>query len=350
MKTYFTAALMILLLFSCVRLPDPEPELPATFLSSDGVFIINEGNFRLGNGALSFLSYDSVKIFNDIFGKINNRILGDVPNSMAYNGDNAYILVNNSGKIEVVERNTMVSVETIDGLNSPRQIAFTDNSKAYVTSMYSDSLTIIDLFDNSISGYINIRRSSESIVVVGQRAFVSEWVGGSEVMVINTLNNRVVDSIEVGAEPESMVVDRFNMVWVLCNGGWLRNNYAELVGINSTSFDIQKRLTFSDKLLSPTSLQINGRGDTLYYLESGVKSLSVYDSALPASPVVPETGGHYFYKLGIDPVSSHIFVTDAIDYQQKGLILRYNSGGLFLSQYQTDILPGQMLFKYKQTE
>jgi DNA-binding beta-propeller fold protein YncE len=202
------------------------------------------------------------------------------------------------------------------------------------------------LIDNSISGYINIRRSSESIVVVGQRAFVSEWVGGSEVMVINTLNNRVVDSIEVGPEPESMVVDRNNMVWVLCNGGWLRNNYAELISINSISYDIQKRLIFSDKLLSPTSLQINGRGDSLYYLERGVKSLSVNDAALPVSTLVPETGGHYFYKLGIDPVNSHIFVTDAIDYQQKGLILQYNSGGILQSQYQTDILPGQMLFKY----
>ncbi len=350
MRTYFTAALMILLLFSCVRLPDPEPELPATFLSSDGVFIINEGNFRLGNGALSFYSYDSTKIYNDVFGKINNRILGDVPNSMAFNGSNAYIVVNNSGKIEIVERSTMLSVETIDGLNSPRQIAFADNSKAYVTSMYSDSLTIIDLNDNTISGFINIRRTSESILVVGQRAFVSEWVGGSDVMVINTLNNRVVDSIKVAPEPESMVVDRHNMVWVLCNGGWLRNNYAELIGINSATYVIQKRIIFPDKFASPTSLQINGRGDSLFYLESGVKSLSVYDAALPVNPVVPETGGHYFYKLGIDPVSSHIFVTDAIDYQQKGLILHYNSGGTFLSQYQTDILPGQMLFKNKQTE
>jgi YVTN family beta-propeller protein len=206
-------------------------------------------------------------------------------------------------------------------------------------------LTIIDLYDNSIAGFINLRRTSESIVIVGQRAFVSEWVGGNEVMVINTLNNKVVDSIEVGAEPESMVVDRFNMVWVLCNGGWLRNNFAELVGIDSASYDIQKRLLFPDKLMSPSSLQINGRGDTLYYLESGVKSISVYDTTLPLSPVVPETGGHYFYKLGIDPVNSHIFVTDAIDYQQKGLLLQYSSEGSFLSQFQTDILPGQMLFK-----
>ena len=61
--------------------------------------------------------------------------------------------------------------------------------------MYSDSLVIINLNDNSVAGYINLRRSSESIVVSGDKAFAANWVGGSEVMVINTANDQVVDSI-----------------------------------------------------------------------------------------------------------------------------------------------------------
>ena len=60
-------------------------------------------------------------------------------------------------------------------------------TKAYVTSMYSDSVAIINLNDNTISGYINLRRSSESIVIAGNNAYISNWIGGNEIMVINTL-------------------------------------------------------------------------------------------------------------------------------------------------------------------
>ena len=156
---------------------------------------------------------------------VNGRPLGDVPNSMEIFGDKAYIVVNNSGKIEVIKKSNLESVKTITGLISPRNIGFVSSSKAYVTSMYSDSLIIINLTDNSISGYIDLRRSSESIVIAGDKAFVANWVGGNEVMVIDNTTDEVVDSIEVGIEPESMVFDRNNMLWVLCNGGWMQGKF-----------------------------------------------------------------------------------------------------------------------------
>ncbi len=104
---------------------------------------------------------------------------------LKYHGDLAYVVVNNSGKIEVIRKSSLGSVKTIAGLISPRNIGFVNSSKAYVTSMYSDSLIIIDLFNNSIAGYINLRRSSESIVIVGDKAYASNWVGGHEIMVID---------------------------------------------------------------------------------------------------------------------------------------------------------------------
>ncbi len=205
MKTFFACTCLFLSLSSCIRLSDlPSEIIPPSILNGNGVFIINEGNFRLGNGSLSFYSYDSVKIINDIFSKVNNRILGDVPNSMKIFGNYAYIIVNNSGKIEVVDKNTFKSVKTITGLVSPRNIAFVDSRKAYVTSMYSDSIAIIDLNENSISGFINIRRTSDAIEVTGQKAFVAEWIGGKEVMVINTVNNKVIDSTEVGMQNQKV--------------------------------------------------------------------------------------------------------------------------------------------------
>ena len=66
------------------------------------------------------------------FLKCNGRPLGDVPNSMIINGYLAYIVVNNSGKIEVINRNSLESVATINGLISPRNMAVVNDNKAYV--------------------------------------------------------------------------------------------------------------------------------------------------------------------------------------------------------------------------
>jgi YVTN family beta-propeller protein len=342
MKVFISQVSLVLLLFSCTKISDPP--LPVSFLDSDGVYLINEGNFTWGNGSLSFYSYDSSRIYNDIFRKVNERALGDVPNSMNIFGEIAYIIVNNSGKIEVVNKNTMESVKTIPGLISPRNIGFINTRSAYVTSMYSDSVVIISLVDYSITGYINIRRKSESVIIVGQKAFISEWIGGNELMVINTLTNKVIDSVKVGIEPESMIVDRNNVLWVLCNGGWTRSNYAELVSLNTQTYAIQKKFIFPSKLDSPTCLQINGRGDTLFYIEKGVRSLSIDAQNLPTSPLISETD-HLFNKIGINPVNSDIFISDAVDYKQRGFLLHYDHDGKYLSKYQTDIIPGQMYFK-----
>ena len=210
--------------------------------------------------------------------------------------------------------------------------------------MYSDSLTIIRLDDNSVSGYINLGRSSESIVTAGNNAFVANWVGGSKVMVINIADDQLVDSIEVGIEPESMVIDKNNMLWVLCTGGWTKENFAELDGINTTTDEIEKRLVFPAKQQSPGCLRIDGNGETLYYLESGVKRLDITASELPTEPFIRESG-HYFYKLGINPSNDDIFVTDAIDYQQKGYLFYYKSDGTLVSSQLADIIPGLMCFK-----
>ncbi|OFY65611.1 MAG: hypothetical protein A2V64_13775 [Bacteroidetes bacterium RBG_13_43_22] len=348
MKRLLIFLIAVLFICSCEkRLDGPGQQDPEeSFISGDGVFIINEGNYTWGNGTVSYYSYDSSKIHNDVFQKANERPLGDVPNSMALYGEFGYIVVNNSGKIEVVKKNSLKSVATITGLISPRNIAIIDHSKAYVSSLYSDSITILDLENNKISGYINIRRTSESIVTTGMKAFVSSWYGGDEVVVINTAIDKMTDSIKVGREPESMVIDNKYVLWVLCNGGWARKYYAELTGINTQSYEIMKRHVFPSILDSPTSLSINGDGNTLFYLQKGIKRMDIGASGVPAEPFIEERE-RIFYKLGINPVNGDIFVTDAVDYQHNGMVLIYNSKGDSLNSYNAGIIPGSLCFKVR---
>jgi YVTN family beta-propeller protein len=313
------------------------------YLKGNGAFIINEGNFTWGNGSLSFYSTDSAKIYNDIFFNLNERPLGDVPNSMTIYKDNAYIVVNNSGKIEVVEKNSVKSTGTITGLISPRIIKVVSDKKAYVTSLYSDSVAIVNLSDNTVTDYINIRRSSEAIELSGNKAFIANWSGGNEIVVINTLTNKVVDSIIVAKEPESMVTDKNGKLWVLCTGGYQNKEFPELIRINTAANEIEKRFVLGDKFVFPSNLQINGQKDILFWLDNGIKKMGIYENVLPASVFIPHKR-NYFYKMGVDPVSGEIFVTDAGDYRHNGFVFRYNLTGAAVDSVTAGIIPGSFCF------
>ncbi len=341
----FLIFLTVALLSSCIKESGPVVTgLERAYLTGNGVFIMNEGNFRSGNGSLSFFSYDSMKIYNNIFREANDRPLGDVPYSMGINGKTAFILVNNSDKIEVANLNDMKSVTTIEKIVSPRYISFINSQKAYVTSLYSDSIRVIDLQSNIATGYVPLENTSESIVASSSTAYAANWTGGSKIFVINTLTDKVTDSIEVGIEPESMVVDRNNTLWVLCNGGWKRENYAELVAINTSTNKISKKYTFPSLSDSPTCLQIDGSGQFLYYLHDGVRRMDIGSETLPATSFIPQAG-YFFYRLGVNPFNNEVFVTDARDYLQKGIVLRYSPEGSFLSLLEADVIPGNMFFK-----
>jgi hypothetical protein len=52
----------------------------------------------------------------------------------------------------------------------------------------------------------------------------------------------------------------------------------------------------------------------------------------------------YYYNLGINPVNGDIFATDAIDYQQKGRLVMFDSKGVLRSEMLADIIPAKLYF------
>jgi YVTN family beta-propeller protein len=345
MKAPLLSILLIILagLGSCslFDLDNNQGGIDYSYLQDDGIFLVNEGNFMSGNGSLSFYCTESSTIHNDLFEEINGRPLGDIPNSITLNGDLVYIVVNNSGKIEVTERSTLRSVETIRDLDSPRNILVVSVNKAYVTSLWSKRITIIDLTNYSVSGYIDIRRSSEAICMVRNKVYVSCWASGNEIMVLDPSTNKVTDSIMVGNEPESMAVDKNQRLWVLCSGGFSGQNYPRLLTINTLTDEAEKIFQFPSRSNSPASLCINTSGDTLYYIERGLRRMSILDTELPAAYFVPASG-RIFYKLSPDRENGGIFATNAMDYQQKGFLMRINSKGEIIDSVRAGIIPASL--------
>jgi len=336
-----------ILFVSCISCSIPDDENNSTvsgFTATEGIFIVNEGNFMTGNGSLSFYSKESVKIYNDLFISVNKRPLGDVPNSLGIFDDKIFIVVNNSGKIEVTESNSLKSLATITGIVSPRFILFINNKKAYVSSLYSTKLAIINPSDYTITGSINIRRTSEAMIRQEEKVFVSCWSGGDEIIVINTATDRILDSLKVAHEPESMVIDKYGRLWVLCSGSYTGEYFPELVLINTSTLKIEKRFQFGSKQLYPYCIRINPAGDTIYYIEKSIWRMPVTSSALPDIPFV-NASGRRFYKIGTDPSDGRLYATNALDYQQRGYLLIISREGIVKDSVRTGIIPGFMLFK-----
>lgn len=340
---HFHFIIVLIFLIACERI-DPGPVITdpdSSMLSGTGFFIMNEGNFTRGNGSLSFFSIDSSRISNDIFFGANNRGPGDIPFSMHIQGDTGYLVVNNSGKIEMINVRTSKSIRTLTGLISPRYLGGVRNGTAYLSSLYSDSLIIIDMKELKISGYIDLGRKSEMIISAGNKAYVASWSGDKTVTVIDALNDIIMSTITVVSEPESMVLDRHGKLWVLCSGGYMKDEIAALISIDTATNNTISEMAFPQSAY-PTSLQTNHSGDTLYFVNNGIYRMSVNESEIPLTPFIP-ADGRLFYRVGPHLQNGDIFVTDANDYQRKGFLLRYDSNGNLKQSLDAGIIPGNMV-------
>ena len=68
---------------------------------------------------------------------------------------------------------------------------------------------------------------------------------------------------------------------------------------------------------------------------------------LPEKPVIAERGT-IFYSLTIDPLSGEIYVGDAIDYTQSGVVLRYSPDGQLLDSFDVGVNPGNFCWRAAQ--
>jgi DNA-binding beta-propeller fold protein YncE len=196
-----------------------------------------------------------------------------------------------------------------------------------------------------ILGVIQTGKSTENMVMIGTRVFAANWSAYNQtgsnntIQVIDVAFDALVDSIQVVKEPNSMVVDKNNKLWVLCSGGYLNEEIPALHCINPDNLEIIRTMYFESNELSPEHLTINGTGDTLYYINQSVYRLGINDTQLPDQAFVHK-GNHNFFTLGVDPEKSQVVVTDAGNFVQNGNVFRYSPDGILIDSAQVGIIPG----------
>jgi hypothetical protein len=354
---HFLLIALSILAFSCSKDPiretpvDPDPDPDSTTTYENGVFVINEGNFNWGNASVSFIDEKNQTVIQDIFRKANDRSLGDVAQSMAILKNTGLIVVNNSNKVEVVSLKDFKSIGSISGFSSPRYIEIIDSSKAYVTNM-QNNVSVIDLKNLTITKTIPTQNWTEGMIRYDRFVFVASlgkfnepnYKRNAQILIIDTKEDRVVDSIQSGKEPTSIVIDKKDKIWVLCTGGYDNFEPASILRINPETRDVEKIFVFPGMQDTPSKLCINPAGDMLYYLKGGIYQLPVTASELEQQPMIP-SDGRLFYGLSIHPETGDIFVSDAVDYVQDGKVYRYDPvSGALIKSYNAGRIPGAFCF------
>ena len=141
---------------------DPKP----SGAYSNATFVVCEGTFGQNDGSIDAIIDGELK--KDVFQAENNRPLGDVVQSMTIIGDQAFIVVNNSGKVEAVNKHTFKSEGTCTGFSYPRYVANRNDNEIFVSNG---------------NGY-----------------------GENYVYVVNKLSMQKTDSVATGFGPNTMVV------------------------------------------------------------------------------------------------------------------------------------------------
>ena len=347
--------IMAVTLFSCK--PQPSPVDPGMFNLGSGVLVLNEGVYQFSDGgSLSFYDPEADTVANKLFYKVNGIPIGDVPESMALLDGKLFIVVNSSNYIYKVDANTLVLDTTkpyqLVDFYSPREMHIVAPNKAYVSDLVGKGLWVINPQDMTHCGFVETGKTTEKMVQVGNELFVSNWsnyyfpaMEKNTVQVVDINNDVKVAEIRVGKEPNTMVVDKNNHVWVLCEGATWQDD-----GEKPTMWEIDPMLKTATKRCelpgTASSLNANPTGDQLYLINNNeVRRFDIASSSLSETFRITASPMGWFYNLAVEPQSGEIYVADAGNYQDNGTVYRYSSDGLLLGSFTAGIIPSAMLFK-----
>lgn len=343
--------LPILMAFAIISCSSDDSEIPNEALHTgdfaEGLFILNEGGYGYSNASISFLDKNDVAS-HSIFSNINNRSLGDVAQSMDLYEDNAYIVVNNSSTIEVVNRYSFESIATVETqISNPRYIEFYGN-KGFISNWgdpndpTDDYIAVLNLETNLVETKIAVAEGPEKVVVHDGKIYVTHKGGynyGNTISVIDAASQSFVQSIEVGDVPEAMQITN-GKLYVLCSGKpdfTQDETLAGLYKIDLNSNNVESTLAFNEGD-HPAHLEM--QDNALYYtLAKDIYKLDLTEFSLPNAPILSTsaTGVQILYAFQI--MNGKIYVADAKDYASNGEVFIYDLVGTLQQRFGARMIP-----------
>ncbi|MEQ9300836.1 MAG: hypothetical protein RIF33_19845 [Cyclobacteriaceae bacterium] len=343
---YFYLLSIVSLVFSSCG-DDEGPTSPAGEYAS-GVFVVNEGNFGGGNASISHFDLENGTVSKGMFSSVNGGALGDVAQSMSLSGEEAYIILNNSTKVEIVNYGTFESTGTItDGLANPRYLAV-DGDRAFISNwgnfdenfqLDQSFIGVVDLADNSLSTKINTNDGVEHIFIFEGKLFVANSFTNT-VQAFDMDSYELLGTTELAQSPGQFAVDADENLWVISQGNFAGNDGA-LTCINTTNFSIERRVNLG---LNPANKLVPNDASNLLYFYQGNTIYQFSSRGTDPSILAEMTDFVGIYGIGYHEDDELIYVSDAVGFGGEGKVVRLTVDGVEVDEFGAGIGPNSFVF------
>ncbi|MDR0368154.1 MAG: hypothetical protein LBH82_03315 [Bacteroidales bacterium] len=331
-------------LFSC-RKPEPDAPEDATY----NVWVLNEGIWNMNNAGITAYNTSTQQRLGDIYQHVNRRGLGDVANDILVYGSKAYIVVNNSNRIDVVDKNTGVSIKQISGSASQPRCLAACNGKIYA-SYYSGVVAKIDTALLQIEATVSVGRNPDGICAANNKLYVCNSGGldfpnrDNTVSVIDLDAFSEIKKISVRINPTSAKANRNEEVYVVSNG-----NYEDippcLQRINVHTDEVEK--TFELEVVN-FDIYNNAMYFYTYNYSTQKSSYQIFDLQKESitntqflSGTLPKTP----YGIYINQSNGEIYITDALDYSSTGDVYCFHADGTKKFSFEAGRCPKKVVIK-----
>lgn len=332
MKKLVIPILAAVTLYSCSNTDDNTAPTNPDEKYLNGYFITNEGNFGDANASVSHVSADLNTVTNDIFKTANGKDLGDVAQSIVMHGDYAFVVVNNSNTIEVVNKKTFKSVYTItEGLNTP-YYATISNDKLYVTSLYNPTVSVYNANTFAFIKTIELNYSATNIVASNNYVYAANGFYS---------DGKLIEVIDPSSDTNTVDIAFDNAI----NGITTNGQFVYALETNASASKISK-IEGTQVASSVTISQGNARylvadGSNLYYT-AGTGIYKTTDTATSAGTklfdVIPAEDG-FSVLYGFNVLNGNIFVSDVKGFTDLGTVTIYKENGTVTKEFKTGLGP-----------
>ncbi len=314
--------LFLCFFLACDKGSDNDEDTPKNIsIEKGGLLILNEGTFNFGNASVSYVN-PAGTICPETFKTVNERSLGDVGQSMAFYEDKALIVVNNSGKIEVVNRYTFESIQTIEGLHSPRYITI-DNERAFVSNIFKNRIDVLDLTTLNPIDSLTLGCTSDNVYDCGLdkmllhngQLFVLNWDQKS--LLIWDINSlELLTQIPLNHHPTDLLL-KDEQVWLMTSN--LEETDGTLYQIEANSLEVVHTWELDD--LGTYTNFIFFVGEHLYLLHGNLEKLDINEANLDRN-IVYTNKEYSIYGYGIAPNENDLYLAIVTDFTQNGVIFK----------------------------